>query len=331
MREKREIPPVLFLMFNREDTARKSFAYIRAVRPSQLFLAADGPRTERAGEAAVCQRVREVVLSMVDWPCEVKTLFREHNRGCREAIIEALDWFFESVERGIVIEDDCLVAPSFFPFCAELLERYCEDEHVMQISANSFVPFGLVGNDSYYFSKYQHSWGWASWRRAWRRFSGTLAAWPAYREAHGLAAWSEGVSLFERHYGKIFDALSAGKGEAWDFQWLLTGWMWNMLSITPAVNLSCNVGMGAAATHTTDEENWAQQLEAREMVFPLRHPTGGVIRNVDADRWIDVHLWHIRRGQRLILWCSRIQILRVLYHRVYMPILRKVQGRAARR
>ena len=77
-------------------------------------------------------------MEEVDWDCCVHTLFREQNLGCKLAVSEAINWFFEHVEAGVILEDDCLPHPMFFPFCAELLERYRDDERVMVISGNNF-------------------------------------------------------------------------------------------------------------------------------------------------------------------------------------------------
>jgi len=117
------ISPVLFLIFNRPDTTTRVFEAIRAARPERLYVAADGPRMTREGEAERCAEARRIATA-VDWPCEVKTLFRETNLGCRAAVSGAITWFFEHEEEGIILEDDCLPDPSFFPYCTELLAHY---------------------------------------------------------------------------------------------------------------------------------------------------------------------------------------------------------------
>ncbi len=114
---------VLFLVFNRPDTTAQVFDAIRKARPPRLYVAADGPRANREGEAEKVAKVREIATA-VDWPCEVRTLFRDANLGCKRAVSGALDWFFGEEEAGMVLEDDCLPHPDFFRFCDALLERY---------------------------------------------------------------------------------------------------------------------------------------------------------------------------------------------------------------
>src|SRR5262245_55441705 len=103
-------PPILLLVFNRPETTSRVFQAIRAVRPNKLYVAADGPRSDRAGEAERCVEVRRIATA-VDWPCEMRTLFREENLGCRRAVSGAITWFFEQEEAGIILEDDCLPHP----------------------------------------------------------------------------------------------------------------------------------------------------------------------------------------------------------------------------
>ncbi len=314
--------PILFLIFNRKETALESFARISADKPSRLFIAADGPRDGKEGEAELCAEVRRAVLEKVDWDCETKTLFREKNLGCKAAVSQAISWFFESVESGIIIEDDCVVAPSFFAFCEELLEKYQDDTRILSISANCFQPPDSIKGSSYYFSKYQHCWGWASWRRAWQLYDPELANWPAFRKKGGLEVYSEGSRVFIRHFTKILDAVHADHVDTWDFQWMFTGWENGMLSIIPAVNMCTNTGCGIDSSHTSNPDEWTANLSANDIEFPLCHP-GTVSRNIKADRWSDVHLWHIRRFQSLIHILSHSTILRFLYHRTYMPLVRR--------
>ena len=161
--------PVLFLVFNRPETTRRVFEAIRTAKPSRLYIAADGPRLEREGERANCEEVRKIALE-VDWECDVKTLFRDENLGCKRAVSEGISWFFEHEDEGIILEDDCLPDRSFFSFCKDLLERYRHDTRIMVISGVNFQQGRKRTEYSYYFSIYPHCWGWATWRSAWNCF-----------------------------------------------------------------------------------------------------------------------------------------------------------------
>jgi hypothetical protein len=263
--------PVLFLVFNRPERTAQVFAAIRAAKPPRLYVAADGTRPDRPGEAQRCEETRRVATA-VDWPCEVKTLFREHNLGCKRAVAGALDWFFECEEEGVILEDDCVPDLSFFRFCDDLLERYRTDERVALISGDNF-QFGRVhGDSSYYFSRYAHIWGWASWRRTWRHYDRDIKSWPAFRDGGGLekvfATSPRQVGYWRRH----LDAVHRGKIDTWDYQVNFMVWAQRMMTVMPQKNLVRNIGFGTDATHTTEPSKFAD-MRAEQLDFPLRHPS----------------------------------------------------------
>lgn len=227
-------PPVLFLIFNRPELTQRVFACIREARPAQLFVAADGPRLDHPGERQLCAEVRKVV-GQVDWPCELLTLFRDENLGCRRAVDTAIDWFFAQVPEGIILEDDCLPTLSFFNFCQTLLEYYRFDERIMHISGDNF-QFGKSRTPySYYFSKYAHCWGWASWRRAWKYYDKDMKTWPELKELKILDTIYDD-SHEQRYWTDIFDRTHEGNIDTWAYQWIFTCWIQSGLSILLLLN-----------------------------------------------------------------------------------------------
>lgn len=155
----------VFPIFNRPDVTKKAFNEIRKVQPDILLVVSDGPSHHKQGEAEKCLETR-AIIDQVDWDCKVLTNYSDVNLGCAKRILSGLDWIFGNFERAIILEDDCLPDPSFFPFCEELLERYKNDDRVMSISGQN-SQFGRSRTSySYYFSRYAHCWGWATWRRA---------------------------------------------------------------------------------------------------------------------------------------------------------------------
>lgn len=281
-----ECPPVLFIVFRRPETTRRVMECIRAARPSRLYVAADGPRAGREGEAEACRLVREIATA-VDWPCRVQTLFREDNLGCRMGVSTAIDWFFGLEEEGIILEDDVVPVPDFFRFCAELLDRYRHDARIGMIGGTNFQGGTLRGAESYYFSRMTHVWGWASWRRAWLKYDRKMEHWKAFRQGGGFSAagWHHG---FESWYAPNFDAVAAGRIDTWDHQWLFSCLSQNMLSVIPQANLVTNIGFGKDATHTRNIESRLSRMETGTLEIPLRHPRL-VVPNIAAD-WLTVRI-----------------------------------------
>ncbi len=274
-----KIKPVLFIIFNRPDVTAQVFEAIARAKPSQLFIAADGPRADRDGEFEKCQQARKIV-EKIDWDCEVKTLFREENLGCKLAVSGAIDWFFEHVESGIILEDDCLPSDTFFSFCSEMLDRYESDMRVMMISGSNFQDGVQRGNTSYYFSKVFHIWGWATWRRAWNLYDREME-----KLEKNLSILDDLFSdkMLSLNWKFNFGICKTGKVNTWDYQWRLTCFLQNGLSIVPNKNLISNIGFGEDATHTLSDNSIDSNRERFEL-SQLIHPEF-VYENKSADSY----------------------------------------------
>lgn len=272
--------PVLFLVFNRLDTTRRVFETIRAAKPPRLYVACDGPRAGRTGEDEKVALVRQHVMEGVDWPCEVITLFRDANLGCKMAVSQAISWFFEHEPHGIILEDDCLADESFFRFCDEMLERYKGDLRVWQISGNNF-DFGERRDTdySYHFSYYGSIWGWATWRDRWAHYDVQVGIYSEIRQKNYL--WDVFGNQEEA------DARAARLDQihtidTWDFQWAFTRYINSGLSAMPCTNLVENLGFGADATHTHGTDDVRATMQTATIAFPLLHPPF-LIRDKRAD------------------------------------------------
>jgi hypothetical protein len=270
---------ILFLVFNRPDTTAKVFEQIRRYRPARLYVAADGPRRERTDEAERCARTREIA-TRIDWPCTLKTLFRDDNLGCKVAVSSAISWFFEHEEEGVILEDDCLPSPSFFWYCAELLERYRHNERVMHIGGANFGQGVSREEAGYYFSNYVHVWGWASWRRAWNGYDVNLQFLSDFERSDQFR------STFRRNRERRFwSALASevrdGGIDTWDVQWFFHVLRSGGVATIPTVNLISNLGFGEISTHTSGRDPRIAGLALNDLAV-LRHPDSVKV-NRDAD------------------------------------------------
>jgi hypothetical protein len=271
--------PVAFIIFNRPDLTERVFQAIRQAQPRKLLVIADGPRLDRVGEAEKCTAAR-AVIDQVDWDCEVLKNYSDINLGCRQRVSSGLDWVFSEVEEAIILEDDCLPSPSFFYFCQTLLEHYRCDERVMHISGNNFQPISRTIY-SYYFSKYPHIWGWASWRRAWKHYDVEMKTWQAYKNEGLIHAICE--DPYEQKYWlDIFDCVSRGEIDTWDYQWTYAFWSQGGLSVIPQHNLVSNLGFRNDATHTHGISSLAN-MRTYDMQN-MQHPKF-VVRHQEADQY----------------------------------------------
>jgi len=260
--------PILFLIFNRPGTTQEVFNAIKKQRPKYLYVAADGARETKEGEKEICLKTRDII-NQIDWDCELKTLFRDKNLGCGKAISSAITWFFEQVEYGIILEDDCLPDDSFFPFCEELLIRYKDDDRIGHISGDNFLPNIVSSELSYDFCSFAHIWGWASWRRVWKNYDVSFSFWNKGNKNDLF------VNLREKIYFSSFisDVIS-GKNNinTWDIQHLFMLRLQSQLSIYPTKNLVVNIGLGEQnATHTGTSSS-KYEIKGEKIDFPLKHP-----------------------------------------------------------
>lgn len=236
---------VLFLVFNRLDTTKQVFDAIREAKPPRLYIAADGAREARAGEEEKVKAVRDYILSNINWECDIKTLFRGTNKGCKLAVSEAIDWFFDHEEMGIILEDDCLPNKSFFQFCELLLKRYKNDYRIWHINGYNHFP---TDNDSYFFMKTAGIWGWASWADRWKHYSVNLDSLPTFSQNELKGAFSNKKAKW--FWMRKAVQIRQGKIDTWDYQWLITLFLNNALAVVPNKNLIQNIGFNEEATHT---------------------------------------------------------------------------------
>ena len=285
--------PVLFLIFNRPDSTLRVFNEIRRAQPSQLFVAADGPREDKLGEADRCMQVRRII-DTVDWDCEVVKLYREENLGCRKAVSSAIDWFFENVEEGIILEDDCLPSRTFFRFCQELLEYYRNDVRVMQICGSNLLKEWTRSNYSYLYSNYGPIWGWASWRRAWTYYDVNMTLWPKIKQLNRYKDFCQNEEEAEFRL-QLYDKVFRGEIDTWDYQWGFAKMINSGFSITPTRNLISNIGFGKFATHTKCA-SLLSNLQLYDIEFPLHHPAF-LIRDKEYDA--KYNMTYLPRSQQM--------------------------------
>jgi hypothetical protein len=260
---------ILFIVFNRPDFTKEVFETLKVLKPERLYIASDGPRSHVKDDAVKVENTREYLLSNIDWDCDVKTLFRKENMGCGKNVKLAIDWFFENEDNGIILEDDCVPVPSFFQFCEELLDKYADDDRVGMISGANHLTNYYDLEDSYLFSKSFTSWGWATWRRAWKFMDHDMT----WLESNKMPI-IKNISysrISHSHWKNAIYKVENKLADAWDYQWYFSMSGQNQLCIFPQKNLICNIGWGDDATHTIGKGKQSY-TNVDDINFPLKHP-----------------------------------------------------------
>ncbi len=303
--------PVLFIIFNRPQYTKQVFEVIRSVKPTKLFVAADGPRTDKEDDVRLCQEARNVIN--VDWECEVLTLYREKNLGCKQAVGSALTWFFKHIEEGIILEDDCLPNASFFEFTSLMLERYKNDNRVGMITGSNLLE--SESRDTYYFTQTTYIWGWATWRRAWNKWDVEMKQWPSLKNK-GFAKEVFKDKNVAGFFSDYFDMAYDGRANTWDIQWLFASVLHKQLCIVPSKNLVTNIGVYGTHTNIRDFDGVTSydldcdKLPNKEKVKIDNDFEQRLLAKIRVSRWS----W--RRHAIKFLEVTHLKpIVRFLYHR----------------
>jgi hypothetical protein len=300
--------PILFLVFNRPDTTQKVFEVIRAIQPKQLFIAADGPRKNKPDDIQKCKETR-IIVNQIDWECDLKTLFRDENLGCGKAVSSAITWFFDNVEEGIILEDDCLPNLSFFPYCEELLERYRENEEVMLIAGSNLHSEVVPPNVSYYFSPVIRIWGWATWKSTWEKYIFDANEIPKKQFKLVLNYHFKNSKI--RHYWLwIFYLVRKHLIDTWGYQLCFCIFLNKGLSIVPCKDIVSNIGFNENATHTFDTNIRISNLPAFD-IGTLIHPSE-IKQYIEADEYYHNEEKCILNGMSFFYKYIRLQIKSVL-------------------
>lgn len=288
--------PILLLIFNRPDDTQQVFDRVRQIKPTHLYISSDGARSHKVGEAKQVADARKIV-EQIDWNCKVHTLFRTENLGCRTAVSGGISWFFEQVERGIILEDDCVPDLSFFQFCEELLHRYQDEPKVMQIGGSNLMWQNTPQQTSYIFSKFVPIWGWATWRRAWQLMDVDMTDFYNFKINNTIADFVN-VKPAQQYMLQKFEDTHLKRNSSWAYAWFYSVLLHDGVSIIPTRNLIHNIGFGEAATHMDGHPaHFAMKSEA--IAFPLKHP-----KTITTNQTTDQQFFYTTQKSKKLLFAN---------------------------
>jgi hypothetical protein len=298
-------------VWRRPHTLIRVLDAIRPLAPTCLFVACDGPSPSRPGEAQKVAETRRLIEQEINWPCQIERLYSDENKGCREGVSRAISWFFEQVDEGIILEDDCVPHPDFFSYCTALLERFRHDTRVWSICGSNFQLGNKRGDASYYFSIYADPWGWATWKRAWSSYSKADKIW---NQLKGHDYWQK--KLFSSpeetsYWNLIFEKLfNEGIPNTWDYRWFIVCWSEHALHAWPNAPLVTNCGFDSDATHTFGRNPFsATNLNGLGHIY---HPQL-VLPSHEADAFAYIHRFSgFDRNQKtkrslILVWLSKLK------------------------
>lgn len=261
--------PILILAFNRPDHVKKAMLKVKEYQPSKLYLACDGARSNILEDEKLVVETQNVMLTSVDWPCKVNTLFRDNNLGCDRAIYEAITWFFENEEYGIIIEDDVILSIDFFKLCEDLLPRYSLNERIMEISARNHSGRHDI-NNSYVYAQSMYNWGWATWKRAWNKIHSAIIGNETVSIIYLIwrLGFFRGV-MMNYYFSSLRNEIAPDS--TWDTHWYRCILMNDGLVIIPGVNLAINVGMSDGTHYSQGMIDPYKKIVMENLDWPLKY------------------------------------------------------------
>ena len=301
--------PILFCIFSKTETTMKVFNAIRKSKPKKLYISSDGARETFVGaglkpalttasatnsEKENVENLRKAVLESIDWDCEVFTKFSDKNLGCKKAIETAVDWFFENEEMGIILEDDTLPAHGFFRFCSEMLIKYKNDENVFIVKGHNEHANKLSAN-SYYFKDNvgaSEMWGWATWKRAWKKHDKSAAQFEKYGEFCDNYKNGYDFDEYIKHTRMLLilaqvQGVIDGKRNSWSYMLKFSVAVNDGLFVLSDCNLVSNIGCAAqGSAHTKNEYYREGTIPTGEILFPLQHPEKIAPRALTAEEYV---------------------------------------------
>ena len=266
---------VLMLTYNRADLFKKSLSSVLSIMPKRIYIFNDGPKSNPQDIVKVYE-VRKLIQNIKTKSIIIKN-FNKYNLGCKKSNLKAIDWFFSKEKEGIIIEDDCIASREFFSFTSEMLNKYKDNNRIFCISGSNFQKEKL-SNESYYFSKYNHCWGWATWRDRWRLKDDKISFWPKFKKSKEWGKLHKN-KIEQKYWNKIFKNVYNDKMDSWAYPWTLSVWKQKGLTITPNVNLVKNIGFGKQSTHSLFVQDSFKYLNKQKTDSKIIHPKKIIINN----------------------------------------------------
>lgn len=260
--------PILLITFNRPKHTALVLAEIKKQKPRNLYVFQDGPRANIPDDLAKCNEVRELINKEINWGCKLNTQFETGNLGCGYGPVKAITWLFNNEEQGIILEDDCLPSSDFFRFCEKMLNMYSNDQRIWMISGMNRLEKWKPHSFSHLFTKFGTTWGWASYRRAWRNFDHNMDSWFS-GDGKEKIKQIVGQKIFKVYENDInIHCSPERRKDVWDYHWHYARLYFSGLTIVPSVNLISNIGFDFEGTHTISVDNSIIKLKLLNLNFP---------------------------------------------------------------
>jgi len=262
---------VAIIIFNRPDKTKLLVDSISKYKPNKLFIISDGPRKNILSDFEKVKATRKI-FEKIPWKCKIFTNYSNKNLGTRKRIVTGIDWVFKNVEEAIFLEDDCIPLKDFFPFMEEMLNKYRSNLKIGTVCGTNLFNLNTKNTENYFFSKYQHCWGWATWKNRWQKFDRNLKTLDLSKKNKFLKFYLGSFRAY-LYWHWILDRVKNDKINSWAYIWIYTGFIKKYLHIIPKRGLIKNIGFDKTASNTKNIKLDFRLNSKLNFKFPLIHPS----------------------------------------------------------
>ncbi|MCE6992657.1 hypothetical protein [Dyadobacter sp. CY323] len=236
--------PILLVTFKKPETTCHVLEQIRKIKPAKLYIFSDAPASGNEEEVDLVETCRHLLHdSQINWNCKVERWFPESNVGSAIGIPSAISWAFETCDKLIILEDDCLPHPTFFSFCKFMLDKYQSNERVMHISGTQSNPEIRVDHADHFFTRVGNTCGWATWKRAWNKYDFWMEQLPEMKSQRKIQKIFGDAEIAKYWHDRLDKVYEETKKNSWEHQWQYTLFQNYGLATVPNVNLVSNIGI----------------------------------------------------------------------------------------
>ena len=252
MRENNLAPIVLFV-YNRPWHTKQTVETLKKneeAKDSNLFIFSDGPKNKKAKSEV--EKLREYIKT-IDGFKRITIIEREKNYGLANSIISGVTEIVNRYGKVIVLEDDLITSRYFLEYSNQALRLYKDNKRVMHISSYMYpIEFSMLSET--FFSWFTSSWGWATWKRAWKYFEkdGNVFN-KRFTEELKYKFNIDGTY----NYYRMLKLQQLGKVDSWAIRWYASVFFNHGLCLYPTKSLVNNIGFDGSGVNCSENKMFA--------------------------------------------------------------------------
>jgi hypothetical protein len=271
--------PILIIGYNRPEFIKSLLDIVSSWPFSKLYISIDGAKSP--DDYKDVEEVQKLIVNhQISKNQNIR--FIQENLGCRNHVLDSLQWFYSNEESGIVLEDDCLPDDSFYIYSKTMLNEFKGEQKILMIAGTNFKEQSKSSNIPI-FSVFPHVWGWASWKDRVEEYLKTVHD-PITTNPIKAFKNTKGFGFFHSVYWMLIALnMKYKKIDTWDYQLSLFAFNNKLYTIVPPVNSIENIGFNHKSTNFFFKVN--SRLQQHKYSIKIqRLPNTTVKHNLEYDR-----------------------------------------------